>query len=75
MRLASGWIRELAEHESRHALPSLTCWYSNCDNVVFPASTALLPGAEPRFVPGRAHVELAFRPEVFQAVLDMLESD
>jgi triacylglycerol lipase len=75
MRLASGWIHELAEHESRHALPSLTCWYSNCDNVVFPASTALLPGAEQRFLPGRAHVELAFRPEVLQAVLDMLESD
>jgi triacylglycerol lipase len=43
--------------------------------VVFPASTALLPGAEQRFLPGRAHVELAFRPEVLQAVLDMLESD
>jgi triacylglycerol lipase len=75
MRLGSGWIEALAEHESHHGLPPLTCWYSNCDNVVFPASTALLPGADRRFVPGRAHVELAFHPEVLRAVLGMLESD
>jgi triacylglycerol lipase len=74
MRLGSEWIQALDDHESHHRLPPLTCWYSNCDNVVFPASTALLPGADRRFVPGRAHVELAYRPEVLQAVIALLEA-
>jgi len=46
------------------------CWYSNCDNVVFPASTATLPGADNRFVPGLPHVGLAFDAAVMRSVLD-----
>jgi len=72
MRLGSDWVRELAAHESRHALPPVTCWYTNCDNVVIPATTAVLPAANQRFLAGQAHVALAFRPELRQAVLDLL---
>ena len=61
MRLDGEWIAQLARH--RAGVP-FTCWYSNCDNIVFPARTATLPGADNRFVRGIAHVELAFIPEV-----------
>jgi len=73
MRLLSDWQTQL-DHDmpaGRHAL--FTCWYSNCDNIVFPASTATLPGANNRLVRGAAHVQLAFVPQVMQATLDLLE--
>jgi triacylglycerol esterase/lipase EstA (alpha/beta hydrolase family) len=69
MKLGSEWIRNLADVNA-HA--KFTCWYSNCDNIVFPASTATLPGADNRMVPGAAHVELAFVPQVFAHALDSL---
>jgi hypothetical protein len=52
-----------------------TCWYSNCDNIVFPASTATLAGADNRLVHGAAHVQLAFLPEVMDATLALLKSE
>ena len=73
MRLLSDWHTQL-DHEmpaGRHAL--FTCWYSNCDNIVFPASTATLPGANNRLVRGAAHVQLAFVPQVMQATLALLD--
>jgi pimeloyl-ACP methyl ester carboxylesterase len=69
MWLKSQWLGELGKYatEKRHA--SFTCWYSNCDNIVFPASTATLPGADNRHVPGVAHVCLGFHPEVMATTL------
>jgi triacylglycerol lipase len=69
MRLGSEWVRTLAGGDA-HA--KFTCWYSNCDNIVFPASTATLPGADNRLVSGAAHVELAFVPQVLAQALDSL---
>lgn len=73
MRLLSDWHTQL-DHEmpaGRHAL--FTCWYSNCDNIVFPASTATLPGANNRLVRGAAHVQLAFVPQLMRATLALLD--
>ena len=72
MRLTSGWHIGL-----NHAMPAacharFTCWYSNCDNIVFPASNATLPGADNRLLRGAGHVQLAFLPEVMRTTLDML---
>jgi hypothetical protein len=72
MRLASDWQTQL-DHEmpvDRHAL--FTCWYSNTDNIVFPTSTATLPGADNRLVRGAAHVQMAFLPEVMNETLKLL---
>jgi triacylglycerol esterase/lipase EstA (alpha/beta hydrolase family) len=69
MRLAGGWIGALPDQSSS---ARFVCWYSNCDNVVIPASTATLPGADNRLVRGAAHVELAFEPRVIAHVLDEL---
>ena len=73
MRLMSEWHAAL-DHDmpvGRHAL--FTCWYSNCDNIVFPASTATLPGGCNRLVRGAAHVQMAFVPEIMQATLALLD--
>jgi triacylglycerol lipase len=65
MRLKSPLVIRLAEAGTaqRHAL--FTCFYGNCDNIVFPASTATLVGADNRHLPGVAHVQMAFHESVF----------
>lgn len=68
MHLGSAWHRALAASD-----PLLfICFYSHCDNIVFPSSCATLPGADNRHVPGVAHVELAFRDEVYEEVLRLV---
>lgn len=73
MHLQSEWLEQLTAHEVEATLPPATCWYSNCDNIVFPPSTATLPGATNHFVPGLAHVALAFHPSVLRDCLALLE--
>lgn len=74
MRLNSDWRQALADQESAQRRARFTCFYSHCDNIAFPASTATLPGADNRHVPGVAHVHLLFQNEVFNEALRWLES-
>ena len=73
MRLASTWQTALSQGAPtrRHAL--FTCWYSSSDNIVFPTSSASLPGADNRLLRGKAHVQMAFVPQVITATLLMLQ--
>ena len=64
MRRRSEWLRQLEEPADPAQYAKFTCWYSNCDNIAFPASTGALAGADNRLVRGAAHVDLAFRPDV-----------
>jgi pimeloyl-ACP methyl ester carboxylesterase len=68
MRLASPWQVALGARESATLSQRFICFYSHCDNIVFPASTATLPGADNRHVPGVAHVDLVNQPVVFEAL-------
>jgi len=78
MRRPNAWLDELrAAERSRGgdaAYRRFTCFYSHCDNIVFPPSTATLPGADNRHVPGSAHVHLAAQPEVLEAVWSRLSA-
>lgn len=78
MREGGNWLVALAGREcsAGQAAPYglFTCWYSNTDNIVFPASTATLPGADNRLVRGAAHVALAFHPKVMDESLELLAS-
>jgi len=78
MRVDCDWLCQLEarERELRGESPyeRFVCWYADTDNIVFPASTATLPGADNRLVPGAAHVELAFHPRVMGESLAMLAS-
>ncbi len=75
MRLNSDWLRRLQASEPPERYRRFTCWYSNCDNIVFPTSTAALPGASNHLVPGVAHMTLATLPQVQQNVFDALAAD
>jgi pimeloyl-ACP methyl ester carboxylesterase len=74
MARQGNWLRALEQSEDPGSYAAFTCWYSNCDNIVFPASTATLAGADNRLVHGAAHVQLAFRPEVMAASLALVAS-
>jgi hypothetical protein len=72
MTPGSAWLRQLEADLARQPQPPFTCWYSNCDNVVFPSSAATLEGADNRLVEGMAHVELGFHPRVMDETLALL---
>ena len=72
MRLSSPWLEQLARGEPHEISQLLTCYYSNCDNIIFPASNATLSGADNRLVAGVAHVALAFDKRVMRESLAML---
>lgn len=65
----SVWLQALhaAEAPSRRAL--FTCFFGHCDNIVFPASRAMLNGADNRHVAGVAHVHLAFQGPVIDEIM------
>jgi triacylglycerol esterase/lipase EstA (alpha/beta hydrolase family) len=75
MRLNGDWVSALARDEPPQRRALFTCWYSHCDNVVFPASTASLPGARNLHVPGTAHMGLVQHPRIMQVTLDALRRD
>lgn len=52
------------------AYADFICFYSDCDNIVFPTETGCLPGADNRLLAGLAHVELAFAPDVLRCVME-----
>ena len=72
MRLGSAWLQQLERDEAAFQRPPWTCWYSNCDNIVFPPSTATLAGTDNRLLAGIAHVDLAFAPAVIEHTLPFL---
>lgn len=77
MRLNSRWLQALDLRERERAAPLLpehdprkrtTCFYSHCDNIVFPARTATLAGANNRHLAGMAHIQMIDHIEVHEAV-------
>jgi triacylglycerol lipase len=63
MQQLSSWLAEMTQREPQPRAARFTCFYSHCDNIVFPPYTATLPGADNRHIPGVAHVHMADRPE------------
>lgn len=73
MRVGSEWLQVLERECAGLPQTGFTCWYSDCDNIVFPVENATLAGADNRLVRGVAHVDLAFRPEVMEQSIALLE--
>jgi predicted alpha/beta hydrolase family esterase len=73
MRIDGEWMRQMESACGSAPEVPFTCWYSNCDNIVFPTSSATLPGADNRLAPGRGHVEMAFVPSLRQQTLALLD--
>jgi triacylglycerol lipase len=74
MREGSRWLRDLRAAELRTTPGMFTCYFGNCDNIVFPAKNATLNGATNRHVPGVAHVHLAFHSAILEDVLNRTRS-
>ncbi len=75
MRMQSPWLTQLGDRECRPAAYArFTCFYSTCDNVVFPASNAMLVGAANREVKAAAHIQMAFVDQVFDEACHWLEA-
>jgi predicted alpha/beta hydrolase family esterase len=73
MKRLGAWTQQLAKDEPPTRYSKFTCWYSNCDNIVVPTSTAMLPGADNRFVTAQGHVSMAFSQRVMQESLALLD--
>ena len=72
MRIGGDWLRQLERDLPDKHRALFTCWYSNCDNIVFPASSATLPRADNRLRRGVAHVRLALDVTVMQDTLNKI---
>jgi hypothetical protein len=66
MQRKSTWLEELAATETTARRAKFTCFFSHCDNIVFPASTASLLGANNVHLSGCAHVHMARNEVIFQ---------
>ncbi len=73
MRVGGPWLQALAggEAAARHA--RFTCFYGHADNIVFPATTATLAGADNRHLPAVAHVAMVEHPAVWAEVQRLLQ--
>jgi triacylglycerol lipase len=69
MRRHSRWLEALAAQEPAGRARHFTCFYSHCDNIVFPPMTATLAGADNRHLPGVAHVHMVEHPEPWNELL------
>jgi triacylglycerol esterase/lipase EstA (alpha/beta hydrolase family) len=74
MQLLSPFLMQLAQAESPARRARWTCYWSVCDNIVFPASTATMPGARNLAVHGLPHVALAQAPVIMDDVLGRTHS-
>jgi triacylglycerol lipase len=64
MRRGSPWIKSLELSEKTQSLPDFVCFFSNCDNIVYPVSAAKLEAADNRLVQSVGHVAMVHNPEV-----------
>ena len=64
MRTNSTWLTELESLEVGVSREKFICFYSSGDNIVCPATSATLPGADNRLIAQRGHVDLLFAHQV-----------
>ncbi len=69
MRPDSPWLGRLAQAESESLYRRFTCYWSQCDNIVFPTVSATLPGADNRQLEATPHVRMAYHPAAIDEVL------
>jgi triacylglycerol lipase len=73
MRQGDAWQKALSAAEPADRLARFTCFYGHADNIVFPASTATLPGADNRHIEGCAHVHMTYHAQVWAEVLKQVQ--
>jgi triacylglycerol lipase len=69
MRHGSAWLTDLQRPDATASRTKVVCFWSHCDNIVFPTRSATLPGADNRHLPATPHVAMVFHPAVIDEVL------
>ncbi len=72
MQPGSPWLEALGATEDAERRARFTCGWSECDQIVLPVPTAVLPGAAEWRLPGVAHVALAQDERVWEALVRLL---
>ena len=72
MGIRSEWLESLHQREDPATFSRFTCFWSHCDNVVFPTANATLAGADNRHLAATPHVRMVFHPSVIEEVLRLL---
>jgi pimeloyl-ACP methyl ester carboxylesterase len=73
MREHSNYLQNLAQRMTSDAHSKFVCFYSNCDNIVFPISNATLQNADNRLQAGWGHLALVFAQPVQNQVWELFE--
>lgn len=73
MRERSDWTTALLARQTPAQHARTTCFYANADNIVFPASSATLPGADNRHLGAVGHLSMVESPEPLAALITLLE--
>lgn len=73
MQLDSPWLKNLAARENASQAAQYVCFYSNCDNIVFPVATAKLEGADNRQLSNLGHVAMVHDDAVIQACWALMQ--
>ncbi len=74
MCLNSAWLQVLKNKEAPHIAAKFVCFYSNCDNIVFPVSSAVLEGADNRFIGSLGHVAMVNDVDVIAACWPLMQA-
>ena len=72
MQMLSPWFNMLATSETVERQAKFTCYYSHCDNIVFPCTNATLPHADNRHLRGHGHVHLLAHPAILEETVRLL---
>ncbi len=72
MRQGSAWLQALRQQETRGLARQVDCYFSRFDQIVCPASSAVLPGARAIEVPACGHLDLVFQSRIIAVVLAQL---
>jgi triacylglycerol lipase len=73
MRPNSPWLSALERSEKALPTVEFVSFFSNCDNIVFPVSSAKHNGADNRMVCVRGHIDMAHDPEVISACWTLMQ--
>ena len=71
MRIDSAWLRDLWSREPASTRAKFICFWSPCDNIVFPTRSATLPEADNRYLKATAHVQMALHPSALETILQL----
>lgn len=69
MQIGSAWLADLARREPPSSARRFTCFWSRCDNIVFPTRNATLEGADNRQLHAMPHVAMARHPEILAEIV------